>query len=55
MKPDTSSGSRNTDGNVLNVNFNDSKVNVNWYNPGNANDKLRVREIVSEIKKSPLQ
>ena len=53
MKQGTLGGSRNTDGNVPNVNFNNSKVNINWYNPDNANDNLRTREIVSKIKKEP--
>ncbi|MDP2656200.1 MAG: hypothetical protein Q8P11_01405 [bacterium] len=40
-------GSRNVDGNVPNVNFNDGKVKVNWYNTDNYNDNLRLREVVS--------
>ena len=42
-------GSRNSDGNVPNVNWND-KLKVNWYNPDNANDVLRSREAVSGEK-----
>jgi hypothetical protein len=38
-------GSRYSDGNVPNVNWNDdSKMNVNWYNPDNRNDNLRSRQ-----------
>ncbi len=37
-------GSRNSDGNVVDVNWNDDKANVNWYNPDNADDNLRFRE-----------
>ena len=42
-------GSRSDNGNVPNANWNDGKfnVNVNWYNPDNANDNLRGRQIVS--------
>ena len=56
MKPDKNSGSRYSDGNVPNVNFNPNtgKVNVNWYNPGNANPNLRSRQEVS-AKKSHLK
>jgi hypothetical protein len=39
-------GSRNADGNVPNVNFNDSKVNVNWYNLDDANAEYGVRREV---------
>ena len=39
--------SRNSDGNVPNVNWNDDKLQVNWYNSDNANDNLRVRVEVS--------
>jgi hypothetical protein len=46
------SGSRNSDGNVPNVNFNDDKVNVNWYNSSNANSNLRARS-VEVSKKEP--
>ncbi len=46
------SGSRNSDGNVPKVNWNNTdKLNVNRYNPDNANDDLRCREVVSN--KSP--
>ncbi len=41
-------GSRNHDGNVPNVNWNDGKLNVNWYNPDNANANLRARQAVSD-------
>lgn len=41
-------GSRNADGNVPNVNWNDDKLNVNWTNPDNQNDNLRSRAEVSE-------
>jgi hypothetical protein len=37
-------GSRYDDGNVPNVNWNDDKMNVNWYNPRNADDDLRSRQ-----------
>jgi len=47
MKEGKLSGSRNDDGNVPNVNWNDGKLKVNWYNPDNANDNLRTREVVS--------
>jgi hypothetical protein len=42
-------GSRNRNGNALEVNWNsgDRKVYVNWYNPGNRNDNLRARSEVS--------
>lgn len=53
MKPSINAGSRNTDGNVPNVNFNDSKVYVNNYNPDNHNDNLRAREVVSQ-RRAPL-
>lgn len=45
-------GSRNSDGNVPNVNWNsdNDKLQVNWYNPDNANDNLRGRSEVSKIK-----
>lgn len=46
-------GSRYSDGNVPNVNWNDGKMNVNWYNPGNANDNLRARSEVSKKKSLP--
>jgi hypothetical protein len=52
MKPDKISGSRYDDGNVPNVNWNDSKLNVNWYNPDNCNDNLRARAEVSK-KRDP--
>jgi len=40
-------GSRNSNGNVPNVNWNDDKLNVNWYNPDNANSNIRARAEVS--------
>lgn len=40
-------GSRNSDGNVPNANWNDDKFRVNWNNTDNRNDKLRSREEVS--------
>jgi len=42
------SGSRNDNGNVPNVNWNDGKMNVNWYNPDNHNENLRTRAEVSD-------
>ncbi len=30
-----------------NVNWNDNQLKVNWYNPDNANDNLRAREVAS--------
>ena len=50
MKPSKESGSRYSDGNVPNVNWNsyNGKLNVNWYNPGNANSNLRSRSEVSK-------
>ena len=45
-------GSRYSDGNVPNVNWNDDKMNVNWYNPDNADDNLRARQKFP--KRSPL-
>ena len=46
MKSGKETGSRYSDGNVPNVNWNsnNSEMNVNWYNPGNANDNLCSRE-----------
>lgn len=38
------SGSRYSDGNVPNMNWNDGKMNVNWYNPDNRNDNLCPRQ-----------
>ena len=42
MKSDNATGSRNANGNVLNVNWNsdNAKLNVNWYSSQNANDNL---------------
>jgi hypothetical protein len=45
-------GSRNSDGNVPNVNWNDGKMNVNWTNPDNRNENLRSRQKFQ--KESPL-
>jgi hypothetical protein len=41
------SDSRDSDGNVVNVNWNDDKLNINWYNVDNCNDNLRARVEVS--------
>ena len=41
------SGSRNSDGNVPNCNWNDGKFYVNWYNADNRNSNLRSRVAVS--------
>ena len=44
-------GSRNADGNVPSVNLNDDgNVNVNYWNPQNANDNLRFRLEISRNK-----
>jgi hypothetical protein len=43
-KSGKSTGSRNSDGNVPNVNWNDGKLKVNYYNPDNANGNLRSRQ-----------
>ena len=40
-------GSRYSDGDVPNANWNDGKFRVNWYNTDNRNDNLRSREEVS--------
>ena len=50
MKLDNITGSRNSNGNVPNVNFNpdNRKVYVNWNNPDNANDNVRARSEVSD-------
>ena len=50
MKSDKTSGSRYSDGNVPNVNYNPNtgKVNVNNYHPDNANPNLRSRQEVSK-------
>ena len=42
-------GSRSSDDNVPNANWNNGKfnVNVNWYNLDNRNDNLRARSEVS--------
>jgi len=49
MKLGNITGSRNSNGNVPNVNFDsgNNKVHVNWYNPDNASDNLRSRSEVS--------
>ena len=46
----TNTGSRNSDGNVPNANWNDGKFYVNWYNADNSNSNLRAREEVSRRK-----
>lgn len=50
MKPDKLTGSRYSDGNVPNVNWDENygKLHVNRYNPDNANDNLRARVEVSK-------
>ena len=40
-------GSRNSDGDVPNVNWNDDKLKVNWNRTSNSNDNLRSRSEVS--------
>jgi len=40
-------GSRYDDGNVPNVNWDDSKMNVNWCNPDDRYDIWRPRQAVS--------
>ena len=47
MEADKISGSRYSNGNVPNVNFNNDKVSVNYYNPDNYNENLRARAEVS--------
>ncbi len=49
-------GSRNSDGNVPNVNWNldNQKVNVNWYNVDNSNAANGLRSEVSAQTKIPL-
>lgn len=42
------SGSRNSDGNVPNANWNDGKFRVNWYNLDNSNSDNGIRSEVSE-------
>lgn len=46
----TLTGSRGPDGNVLNVNWNDGKMHVNWNNSDNRNDNRRFRQEVSTKK-----
>lgn len=55
MKSGKVSGSRYSDGNVPNVNWNsyNGKLNVNRYSPGNANSNLRARSEVSK-KRNPM-
>ncbi len=53
MESDNISGSRNSNGNVPNVNWNDDKMNVNWYNPDNYNGSFRARAEVSK-QEAPL-
>ena len=43
-------GSRNSDGNVPNANWNNDKFKVNYYNADNRNDNLRPREEISRKK-----
>jgi hypothetical protein len=52
MKSGNLTGSRSSDGNVPNVNWNpdNRKLKVNWYNPGNTSDGLRSREVVLSRK-----
>ena len=50
MGRDTNTGSRNSDGNVPNANWNDGKFYVNWYNADNSNSNLRARVEVSRRK-----
>jgi len=45
-------GSRNSDGNVPNVNWNDDKLKVNWYNSDNRNDNLRARAEIPALKEA---
>lgn len=53
MELDDISGSRYSDGNVPNVNWNDDKFQVNCNNSDNANDNLRARLEVSG-RESPI-
>ena len=50
MKSDKITGSRDADGNVWIVNWNDSKMKVNRNNPDNHNDNWRPRQEVSKKK-----
>ncbi len=50
MKSGKITGSRDSDGDVLNANWNDGKFQVNWNNPDNRNDNWRVRQEVSKKK-----
>ena len=47
MKSGNKTGSRNSDGNVPNANWNSDKFKVNWYSPDNSNDSIRSRSEVS--------
>jgi hypothetical protein len=47
-------GSRNSDGNVPNSNWNDGQAKLNWYNTGNRNEDLCGREEVFH-NKEPLR
>jgi len=47
MELGNKTGSRNSNDNVPNANWNDSKFHINWYNPDNANDNIRSRSEVS--------
>lgn len=46
MEPGKETGSRYSNGNIPNVNWNgnNSEMKVSRYNPGNCNDSLRARE-----------
>jgi len=46
----TGSGSRNSDGNVPNANWNDGKFRVNWNYLDNRDPNLRSRQEVSHKK-----
>ena len=47
MVSGNTTGSRNTDGNVPNANWNDDNFKVNWNYSNNRNHKLRSRSEVS--------
>ena len=48
------SGSRDSDGNVPNANWNDDKFRVNWNYSNNHNDNLRSRSEVFAITQKEL-
>jgi len=50
MKSGKKTGSRQADGNVPNVNWNDGRLKVNWHSTDNHNDNWRAREEVSKKK-----